>query len=91
MRRCIELDRQRGLEPRPYSLEGCCSVLLSHWRKKARKSSGLIVLYRMSKASRRITEFKLILAHFARSETGNLHGIYRTSQGKAWLQRMITR
>ena len=28
------LARQKGFEPLTRSLEGCCSILLSYWRKK---------------------------------------------------------
>ena len=29
-----KLARQKGFEPLTRSLEGCCSILLSYWRKK---------------------------------------------------------
>ena len=32
------IARQRGLEPLTHSLEGCCSIQLSYWRKN--KESG---------------------------------------------------
>ncbi len=31
-----KLARQKGFEPLTRSLEGCCSILLSYWRKKAK-------------------------------------------------------
>lgn len=37
----VKLARQKGFEPLTRSLEGCCSILLSYWRKKSGSGAGI--------------------------------------------------
>lgn len=37
----IIVARQKGFEPLTRSLEGCCSILLSYWRKKNGSGAGI--------------------------------------------------